>query len=155
VTSAADKRSRQVSPPFRLEAHVFYYFSQILARRTRALNTKLRPFGLDYPRWRVLAVLSEYADCSMQTLAEVSSVDRTTLTRTLTLMEGEGLVSRRRRETDRRGVELSLTPAGRETLEQILPISLAETDRALIGFSEVEIDGLRRQLQRIVENLKA
>jgi DNA-binding MarR family transcriptional regulator len=155
VTSVADKRPRPRSaPPFRLEAHLFYYFSQILARRTRALNAELRPFGLDYPRWRVLAVLNENPDCSMQRLADASSVDRTTLTRTVNLMEAEGLVSRRPRATDRRGVEMSLTPLGRRTLETILPLVLAETDRALAGFAAGEIEGLRRQLGRMVENLR-
>src|SRR5271154_6402860 len=59
----------EASAPFRLEAHLFYYFSQILARRQRALNLELRPFGLDYARWRVMAVLNEHSGCSMQALS--------------------------------------------------------------------------------------
>jgi DNA-binding MarR family transcriptional regulator len=159
MTLAAERPRRPRSAPlaagFRLDRHLFYYFSQILARRTRALNAELRAFGLDYPRWRVLAVLNEFADCSMQKLAEVSSVDRTTLTRTLRLMEGEGLVSRRPRASDRRGVELSLTASGQRKLELILPMVLAQTDRAVAGFSKREIEGMMAQLGRMVSNLKA
>ena len=33
---------------FRLDDHLFFHFSQILARRTRALNAGLKPHGLDY-----------------------------------------------------------------------------------------------------------
>ena len=139
---------------FRLEGHLFYYFSQALARRTRALNAELRRFGLDYARWRVLAVLNEDVALSMGRLAELSSVDRTTLTRTLGLMEAEGLIVRKSNESDRRGVDISLTPGGRRALEKILPLVLAQTDRALQGFSRLEVDELRGLLIRMVDNLK-
>jgi DNA-binding MarR family transcriptional regulator len=141
--------------PFRLEAHIFYYFSQILARRQRALNLELRRFGLDYRRWRVMAVLSEAPDCSMQRLSELTSVDRTTLTHTLRLMERENLIDRRERASDRRGVSVSLSLEGAELLARILPTVLAQTHRALAGFAPEEVEGLRAQLARIVENVKS
>ena len=157
MSQAAEPRSRKppLTKSFRLDRHLFYYFSQALARRTRALNSELRGFGLDYSRWRVLAVLNGEAAMSMGRLAELSSVDRTTLTRTLGLMEGEGLIARRANARDRRGVDISLTPLGKRTLEKILPIVLAQTDRALRGFSEEETNTLREMLIRMVDNLKA
>ena len=139
---------------FRLESHLFYYFSQILARRTRALNAQLQPFGLDYARWRVLAVLNEAASMSMGRLAELSSVDRTTLTRTLGLMEAGGLIRRAPNMADRRGVDISLTAKGRRLLGEILPQVLAQTARAVVGFDADEVARLRGLLARMVENLK-
>jgi hypothetical protein len=35
-----------------------------------------RVHGLDYPRWRVLAVLHEHSGATMGRLAELTSVDR-------------------------------------------------------------------------------
>lgn len=139
---------------FRLEDHLFFHFSQILARRTRALNERLRPYGLDYPRWRVLAVLQEHSGATMGRLADLTSVDRTTLTRTLGLMERAGLVSRRERQSDRRSLAISLTAKGRRLFERILPLALSETDRALTGFSSEEIGALRDRLKRMADNLK-
>ena len=132
---------------FRLEDHLFFHFSQILARRTRAINARLRPYGLDYPRWRVLAVLNEHSGATMGRLADLTSVDRTTLTRTLGLMEKAGLVARRERESDRRSLAISLTAKGRRLFARILPLALAETDRALTGFSSEEIGLLRDRLE--------
>jgi MarR family transcriptional regulator for hemolysin len=140
---------------FKLEDHLFFYFSQILALRTRAINARLRPYGLDYPRWRVLAVLQEHSGATMGQLADLTSVDRTTLTRTLGLMEEAQLVTRRERESDRRNLVISLTPKGRRIFARILPLTLAETDRALAGFSSVEIGALRDRLKRIADNLTA
>jgi DNA-binding MarR family transcriptional regulator len=140
--------------PFRLDAHIFYYFSQILSRRQRALNIELRRFGVDYRRWRVMAALSESPDCSMRRLSELTSVDRTTLNHTLRLMEAERLVTRRERPSDRRGVSVSLSPEGAELLTRMLPAVLAQTGRALAGFAPEEVETLREQLARIVENVK-
>jgi DNA-binding MarR family transcriptional regulator len=82
-------------------------------------------------------------------------VDRTTLTRTLGLMEKAGLVIRRERETDRRSLVISLTAKGRRLFARILPLSLSETARALTGFSYEEIGVLRDRLKRIADNLRA
>ena len=139
---------------FKLEDHLFFHFSQILARRTRALNARLRSYGLDYSRWRVLAVLDEHSGATMGRLADLTSVDRTTLTRTLGLMESAGLVTRRERESDRRSLTISLTAKGRRMFTRILPLTLAETNRALTGFSSEEIGTLRDRLKRMAENLK-
>jgi MarR family transcriptional regulator for hemolysin len=143
------------APAFKLEDHLFFYFSQILARRTRAINASLRPYGLDYPRWRVLAVLHEHSGATMGQLADLTSVDRTTLTHTLGLMDEARLVARQERESDRRSLVISLTPRGRRMFARILPLTLAETDRALTAFSSEEIEALRDCLKRIADNLKA
>jgi DNA-binding MarR family transcriptional regulator len=139
---------------FRLEDHLFFYFSQILARRTRAINARLRLYGLDYSRWRVLAVLHEHSGATMGRLADLTSVDRTTLTRTLGLMEKAGLVVRRERDSDRRSRAISLTAKGRRVFARILPLTLAETDRALSGFTSEEIATLRNRLKRMADNLR-
>jgi DNA-binding MarR family transcriptional regulator len=152
------KRTREgtgsAAPTFKLEDHLFFYFSQILARRTRAINACLRPHGLDYPRWRVLAVLHEHSGATMGRLADLTSVDRTTLTRTLGLMESAGLITRRERKNDRRSVAISLTANGRRMFARILPLTLEETDRALTRFSAEEIEVLRDWLRRMADSLK-
>jgi DNA-binding MarR family transcriptional regulator len=151
----AQAREEAAVRPFRLDDHLFFHFSQILARRTRAINARLRPYALDYPRWRVLAVLNEHSGATMGRLADLTSVDRTTLTRTLGLMERAGLVARRERESDRRSLAISLTAKGRRLFARILPLTLAETDRALIGLSSEEIGTLRDRLKRMADNLAA
>jgi DNA-binding MarR family transcriptional regulator len=140
---------------FKLVDHLFFYFSQILARRTRAINAALRPYGLDYSRWRVLAVLHEHSGATMGRLADLTSVDRTTLTRTLGLMENAGLLVRREQKSDRRSLAISLTAKGRRMFARILPLTFMETDRALTGFSADEIEVLKDWLRRMADNLKA
>lgn len=141
--------------PFRLESHVFYYLSRILASRNRALNAKLSGHGLDYPRWRVLAVLSEHPGASMLHLAELTSVDRTSLTHTVRLMVDEGLVRRSQRGTDRRSVVLTLTRQGTALFTRILPDVMAQNEQALAGLSAREVAALRASLGQVLRNLKS
>ena len=82
-------------------------------------------------------------------------MDRTTLTRTLGLMEDAGLIARREQKSDRRSLAISLTAHGRRMFARILPLTLAETDRALTGFSAQEIGVLKDRLRRMADNLKA
>jgi DNA-binding MarR family transcriptional regulator len=140
---------------FRLESHAFYWFSRILSRRNRGLNGELRRFDLDYPRWRVMAVLNQHPGCSMQQLAEHTGVDRTTLAHTVALMARQDLLTRRARETDRRSIMLNLTPHGRSLLARILPTVLAHASQALSGFTATEIQALFKLLQRMADNIGA
>jgi len=139
---------------FRLDDHLFFYFSQILSRRTRQINRDLAALSLDYGRWRVMAVLHDQGDCTMGRLADLSSVERTTLTRTVAQMEAEGLLSRQTGPGDRRRVSLALTAPGADLFARILPIVLARTARALTGFSADEAQALREMLRRMADNLK-
>jgi DNA-binding MarR family transcriptional regulator len=99
-------------------------------------------------------VLQEHPDATMGQLADLTSVDRTTLTRTLGLIEEAGLIVRQERKTDRRSLTISLTAKGRRMFARILPLTLAETGRALTGFSSEEIGTLRDRLKRMAENLR-
>jgi DNA-binding MarR family transcriptional regulator len=157
-----DRPSGRPSPPpatspgkvdFQLERHAFYWFSRILSRRNRTLNAELRHFQLDYPRWRVMAVLNQHPGCSMQQLAEHSGVDRTSLAHTVALMARQGLLTRRARRTDRRSVTLNLTPRGRGLLDRILPTVLEHSHQALSGFTAAEVRMLFKLLQRMVDNI--
>lgn len=152
----SSKRTKARQPvPFRLETHIFYLFSRILSSRNRTLNARLAAHGLDYPRWRVLAVVSEHPGASMLQLAELTSVDRTTLTHTVRLMVEEGMVRRHARGGDRRSVELGLTRRGAATFKRILPLVVAQNEQALAGLGAHDVEALRAHLGRILRNLTA
>jgi DNA-binding MarR family transcriptional regulator len=162
--SASAKAGAPATPPakprvgaksFRLDSHIFYLFGQIFGHRNLALNRELRQFGIDYPRWRVLAFLNERPDCSMLDLANGTAVDRTTLAYTVRNMVQEGLVRRAQRASDRRSVALGLTSRGNLMLKRILPTVLKINGQCLAGFGEPEVRTLLAQLRRIIDNVKA
>ncbi len=146
--------ARGVSEPeMRLESHIFYLFTQIFGSRNRHLGEKLRPLRVTVPQWRILAVLNERPDCTMNQLADLTAVDRTTLTRALDRMVVSGLVERRNDLNDRRTVRLRLTATGAATFARVLPRVLEQNERAVRGFSVAELGQFRTLLHRMVRNL--
>ena len=150
----AELRSLQASGgAFDLEGHIYYLFTQIFGRRNRHLGEKLTPHGITVPKWRVLAVLHQRPGVTMNQLADFTTIDRTTLTRTLDQMVEDRLVERRDDARDRRAVRLHLTVHGREIFERILPLVMGENERATQGIAAGELAQFGRTLHRMVRNL--
>jgi DNA-binding MarR family transcriptional regulator len=142
-----------VQPEFHLESHVFFLFTQIFGRRNRQLAEALKPLAISIPQWRVLAVLHERPDMTMNQLSDLATVDRTTLTRALDNMVRRKLVERRTDAQDRRSIRLSLTATGSAAFFKVLPRVIEQNERALAGFTKNEGAALRSMLHRMVDNL--
>ena len=74
-------------------------------------------------RFTVLALLLDAPDFCLapSRLASASGVTRATMTGLLDGLEGEGLVERRMNKSDRRKLNVRLTPAGRTRLLELAP----------------------------------
>ena len=86
-------------------------------------ETILNRSGLSQGRFLTLIVLSRTPDKEIYPsyLARKLGVTRATMTGLLTGLERQGLIVRRKPDADRRNICVSLTDAGRRTLENILP----------------------------------
>ena len=146
-------RASPARPVFALDSHIFFLFTQIFGRRNRDLAEELRPLRISVPQWRILAVLHERRDCTMNQLADLTTVDRTTLTRALDRMVRDRLVERRSDPRDGRSVLLRLTPAGQVAFGRVLPRVIGQNERAVRGFSETDLAALLGLLHRMVRNL--
>jgi DNA-binding MarR family transcriptional regulator len=138
---------------FKLDRHIFYLFGQIYGRRDQQLAKSLRPFGLSVPQWRVLGALTDLGTCTINRLSDLTVVDRTTLSRTLDRMERNGLVARKRVETDKRSYEIRLTAAGRAMLRRIWPVMSYHNARATAGLSPREMAQLRAIIEKMIANV--
>lgn len=79
---------------------------------TNAYRPALLKLGLTYPQYLVLIVLWDEGACTVRELADRLSLDHGTLTPLLRRMEANGVITRRRVQTDERFVEIALTPSG-------------------------------------------
>ena len=152
-SSPRTKKAKPSLPNFRLDDHIFFLFTQIFGRRNRQLAAELKPLALTVPQWRILAVLHERAGCTMNELADLTTVDRTTLTRALDRMAEDALVERRNHIDDGRSVRLHLTRAGETAFRRVLPRVVEQNERAVRGFSASELAALRTMLHRMISNL--
>lgn len=86
-----------------------------------ALDADLAAHGVSMPEYEILSMLSE-ADgerMRMSALADLVVQSRSRMTHTAARLEGRGLVRREPSQEDGRGVELTLTDRGGETLERL------------------------------------
>lgn len=140
---------------FKLDRHIFYLFGQIYGRRDIQLAKSLRPLGVTVAQWRVLAALTNVDGCTINRLADVTVIDRTTLSRTLDRMEADGLIARRQVENDKRSFEIRLAPGGRRALERMWPVVEYHNRRAIAGLTQRELEELRRIVRKMIANVAA
>ena len=144
---------------FSLDRHIFFWLTQVIGARDRELAQGLREFGLRVPEWRALAAL--YASkhvtrsCTTSELADLATIDRTTLTRTVDRMQDAGWLERLADKEDMRVTRLALTAAGKKMFERIWPEVQRLNQLALAGLSGAEINSLRKILGQMRTNLEA
>jgi len=140
---------------FKLDEHIFFLFGQIYGRRDQQLAKSLRRHGLSAAQWRVLGALTAHEGCTINQLADLTIIDRTTLSRTLDRMTANGLVARRQVENDKRSFEIMLTPGGKRTLERIWPVVAYHNRRAVTGLSGTELAALKKIVRKMIANVAA
>lgn len=139
-------------PDFVLEQHLFFWFTQVLDRRDRQLAAALKADGLRAPEWRTLATLRSRHRLSMSTLADLTSIDRTTLTRVVERMVKAGWVTRLTDASDARVTRLALTGSGERLFARIWPQVWQVNERAMANLPEPAIGLVRWAVQEMCRN---
>jgi DNA-binding MarR family transcriptional regulator len=139
--------------PFAIEEHLFFWFTQVTARRDRQLAAALRPHALRVPEWRVLGALYSRRRLPMSTLADLAAVDPTTLSRTVERLVRAGLMVRLSDTTDLRVTRMALTAAGERKIVRILPLVAELNDMACAGLPEPMVGMVRWALREMRDNL--
>ena len=79
-----------------------------------------REFELDSREWRIIGLLGAFSPFSLQALAREVNVDKSQASRIVAGLIQRGILQRGADETDGRGVQLSLSPAGRVIYRKVL-----------------------------------
>jgi len=139
--------------PLGARAYLFYLIFQIGQQRQSALEADLEPLGLNFAKWRSLAFIQRLGSCSMKTLARLSGVHRTTLTRSIDRLVDDGLVHRAGSDADRRKVLLTLTEAGVEAFNAAEAIQRQFTDHVLQDVPDKVQRDLCRRLATVLRGM--
>lgn len=140
-------------PAFDLEHYPFFWMTRVIAARDGMLARELKDLGLRVPEWRVLALVYARKRLPMKELADLSSIDRTTLTRTVDRMVEGGLLVRMADSNDLRVTWISLTAAGEKLFARSWP-TVENLNRAAIdGLPPGAVDLLGWIVSRMERNL--
>jgi DNA-binding MarR family transcriptional regulator len=131
-----------------------------LKRLSQLIDSELRrnfaAHDLDSASFDVLATLRRSnAEHSLTPagLMRSSMVTSGAITQRLDRLEARGLVTRKPSETDGRGVQVTLTQAGLDLIDAVLPTHVATEDRLLAGLSAAERSQLADSLRALLESL--
>lgn len=143
------------APEFALDQHLFFWFTQVLDRRDRNLADALKSYGLRAPEWRVLASLHARHRLSMSELADLTSIERTTLSRTVDRMVRKGWVVRLSDTSDARVTRLAPTASGERLFARIWPAVHSLNEASVAGIPEPLVATVRLVLEGMRRNLDA
>ena len=150
---AAARRVDDAAPATRSD--LFQLIAAITRLRDAKLDRTLKPLGLNVTRCQALTAIARREPCTMSELADLSAIDRTTLTRIVDQLVARDLAQRATRSQDRRQVLLTLTPEGRAVHRSALD-AIGEVDRvALQGLPRDGLETVAQAHQAIMANLTA
>ena len=101
------------------------------------------------PQFAALAKLHDVGPTSQNQLGVLIAMDAATIKGVIDRLGARGLVDLTRDEGDRRRLTVSLTAAGRETVERLIPLAEEITAETLAPLSEREAATLLKLLARI------
>src|ERR1700722_7630414 len=114
----------------------------------------LAPHGLSIAMWRVLAALASAGEQRQIDLADLTSIDSSTLSRLVTRLIRVGLVTRTRSATSNREVVVKLSAKGNVVVSELIPIARAYETAAIGNLSPEELMVLKRCLRRMYKNMQ-
>jgi DNA-binding MarR family transcriptional regulator len=139
--------------PYPVTTYLFHLFTTIGRLRDARLDKALRPLGLNVSRHRAIAVIALIEPCTMSELAELSAIDRTTMTRIVDQLVARGLAERAGSSADRRQVVMRLTETGRATYRKALRAIEGVNRVALADLPEEALRAMALTQQAILQNL--
>jgi MarR family transcriptional regulator, organic hydroperoxide resistance regulator len=140
--------------PLDLSEHLPYLINRVgSALVARFSADALAGARLSIASWRVLAVLSNKGGLRQTDLAEMTSIDASTLSRLITRLVHDGLVRRTRSQEDSREVAVQLTRKAVTAMRKLVPTAVGLQKTATLNLSKRDLATLKRVLRKMHDNL--
>ena len=116
---------------------------------TQLYDDVLRPSGLRVTQFSMLATFAHLGEANLRQLEDALAIDQTTLTRSLNLLERDGVIERVP-HPDGRIKAMRLTAKGRKSLEVARPLWVHEQDQVLRELGTTAWADAQRRLARLL-----
>jgi DNA-binding MarR family transcriptional regulator len=140
---------------FDLGDYLPYLINRAGMRLAARFGHDIAATGLGVQEWRVLAALAAAGEQRLSGLADLTSIELSTLSRLVGRMARDGLIRRGRAQGDKRALRVALTPKGERKTRDVIPTARRYERAALRGLSAGEARSLKRLLRRVYANLDA
>lgn len=134
---------------------ILHLVKQVQYKAYVRLESVFQPLGITAVQFRILTTLSSKPGTSSAELARLYDVKPQTMIKQIAILETKALIDRQVSSTNKRLLELRLTPAGEEILRQCQKDSRALEREIMSPLGAGEQDALRGFLTRLLESLSA
>ena len=148
------KQHYQVST-YRAQNSIGYLVKRAHSLMLDVMEPLLEARGFSFVQYVILSWLRDGIAVNPKDLCAQYRHDSGAMTRVIDQLAERGLLERARRDRDRRKVELELTPAGREAIENLIPLVVKKLNQALADFSSEEVQELLRLLIKLNTTLQS
>jgi DNA-binding MarR family transcriptional regulator len=132
-----------------LNEYLPYLINRVGFAVSESFGEVLAKDDLTIAMWRVLAVLLHNGPQHMTALADLTTVELSTLSRLIGTMQRRGLVTRKRNATDGRNVSVALSARGTALTTRLLPAAGDLEVRMIAGMPASDVAALRRLLKQM------
>ena len=147
------KQHYQVST-YKAQLSVGYLVKRAHSLMLDIMEPVIEQRGFSFVQYVVMSALRDGIAMNPKVICTQFRHDSGALTRIIDQLAERGLLERVRRDRDRRKVELQLTPAGRETIESMIPLVVDKLNEVLTDFSKAEVQELLRLLVKLNTTLQ-
>jgi len=138
------------------EDSVGYLMRKVMSSIRTQADAQLSTHDMTYAQWLPLFKLSLCTNApTVAGLARDLETDPAAMTRVLDRLEAKGLVARERSTTDRRVVQIALTPEGQAVAARVPPVLADVLNGHLSDFTHDEWQQLLHLLRRMLANGEA
>jgi DNA-binding MarR family transcriptional regulator len=148
------KQHYQIST-YRAQNSIGYLLKRSHSLMLAVMEPLLEERGFSFIQYVILSWLRDGIAVNPKDICIQFRHDSGALTRVIDQLSERGLLERVRRDRDRRKVELQLTPAGRATIEGLLPLIVEKLNLTLDDFSGEEFQELLRLLGKLTTTLQS
>lgn len=120
---------------------------------TRTLQGRLEAHQIPFGHWAFLRILWQGDGLTQRELSARAGVMEPTTAVAIRAMESKGIVSRIKREDNKKNIYVFLTPHGRALEQVLIPLAIKTNLNSLVNISEQDLQTTRQVLLQILENL--
>lgn len=111
-------------------------------------------WGLSLPQARIMTVLGKLPGMSLRELTDQTQMDKGQISRVVTQMEADGLITRESDKNDGRRLILTLTPSGAKLHDQTIGTAESRQKAILSVLTREELDDLNATLAKLSNHMR-
>lgn len=138
-----------------LQSFLPYRLSQLTSHVSETFaKVYQQQYQLSIPEWRILVNLAQRPASNAKELGECAAMDKSTVSRTLKILQEKEYVIKQPDSTDKRASVLSLSVQGLALYKELVPLAKEWEDTLLAALTSQQYEGLMNTIDTLEQRLK-